>query len=152
MSTRTEKIRTQITGLLSSGEPLTHQQIASVVGVCKMTVQRVAKKIKPDMDEVEEKLAEYRRLLGREMPIGYRARRLKELAEQDSQLMVSLKALERADTLDGLAMVKDMPPPVPPRQPLFNFPPGTRMQMAVTLDSNKPEVIEATAEEVVEDK
>jgi len=149
MTTKVERTRTKVTALL--GDPnstLTHKQIGEIAGCSKKTVQRISQRIKPALNEIEAKLQAYRTLLEEEMPIQYRARRLKELAEQNDQLMVSLKSLERADALDGLAMVKDMPPPEPPRQPLFNLPPGSRV--AVTLDIDAP--IAITAEEVEEDQ
>jgi len=151
MTTKVERIKTKVTALLGDpNSPLTHKQIAEIAGCSKKTVQRISQKIKPDLTEIEVKLGEYRRLLQEEMPIQYRAKRLKELATQDTQAMVALKALERADMLDGLSVVKDMPPPEPPRRPLFNLPEGARV--AVTLDITTPEVIEAIAEEVGNDQ
>ena len=87
------------------------------------------------MEEIEEKLAEYRRLLRKELPLDYRARRLKELAAQDSQLMVALKAIERADILDGFARLPE-PEQVPPCAPLFSLPPGSTI--AVRVDEVGP--------------
>ena len=150
MTTKVERTRTKVTSLL--GDPnstLTHKQIGEIAGCSKKTVQRISQKIKPDLDEIEAKLQAYRTLLAEELPLEYRARRLKELAAQNGQAMVALKALERADTLDGITRANTSEEPPRVRQPLINFPEGTRI--AVTLDIDTPAVVDATAEEVEED-
>src|SRR5688572_10891737 len=124
MSTRKERLRTQVTALLGSGGPaLTHQQVAAAVGCSTKTVQRIQREIQPSMEDVQEKLAAYRTLLRKEMPLEYRAGRLKELAKQDTQLMVALKALERADVLDGFA--RPQAQEQPERTALFSLPAGS---------------------------
>jgi hypothetical protein len=128
-NTKNEKRRTQIIALLNGPDKLTDVQIGEIIGCSTKSVQRTRNKIKPALSEMKDKLEAYRGLLGRELPVEYRVRCLRELAAQDSQLMVALKALERADTLDGLAK--------PPRReetarvPLFNLPPGSRVAVVV---------------------
>jgi hypothetical protein len=142
---RTEKLRTQITALLNGPDKLTDREIGEIVDCSTKSVQRVRNKIKPVLSEIKDKLEEYRRLIGAELPLDYRVRRLRQLAEQDSQLMVALKALERADTIDGL----EKPPPQieqTKRVPLFNFSPGTQVDITVGLPSaDPPRVIDAEA-------
>src|SRR5687767_12718601 len=96
-----EKRRTQIAALLSGPDKLSDRKIAEIVGCSTKTVERTRAAIKPAVTEIEPKLEEYRKLLRKELPLEDRARRYRELAKQDSQLMVSLKALERMDSLDG---------------------------------------------------
>jgi hypothetical protein len=142
---KNEKRRTQIIALLNGPDKLTDVQIGEIVGCSTKSVQRIRNRIKPTLSEMKDKLEAYRGLLGRELPVEYRVRRLRQLAEQDTQLMVALKALERADTLDGL----EKPSPEieqTKRVPLFNFPPGTHVDIQVRSPSpDPPPAIDAEA-------
>jgi hypothetical protein len=135
--TKNEKQRTQIIALINGPDNLTDVHIGEIVGCSTKSVQRTRNKIKPALSEIKDKVEAYRRLISEELPLKYRVRRLRQLAEQDSQLMVALKALERADTLDGL----ERPPPEredTKRVPLFNFPPGTHVDIEVRSPSPDP--------------
>ena len=148
MAKRRPALQTQITSLLASTEPtLSYGQIAEIVGCSSKTVQRVATAIKPDVEAVEEKLQEYRTLMREALPLADRVKRLKQLVNQDDQLMVALKALEKVDRLDGLDNPKEENAPQP--APLFALPPGTRLRLDILpvepeLPSAPPIDVEAT--------
>ena len=130
MSTRKERLRTQVTALLGSGGPaLTHRQIAEALDCSTKTVQRIQRDIRPDMDEVKEKLAAYQRLLRKEMPLEHRAKRYRELVDQNEQLMVALKALERVDSIQFGRVQDETEPPKP--APMFSLPAGSRVAIVV---------------------
>ena len=143
MSTRKEHIRTQITALLANGEtPLTHKQVAAMVGVSTKTVQRVAREVRrPDVEAVEEKLVEYRRLLHERLPISERVERYVEIAKAKGNPFAAMRALERIDRLDGIEVdeTKDREPSAP----LFVFPEGCNVAVMIArqagLDSGPTE-------------
>jgi hypothetical protein len=133
---RQQHIRTQITGLLANGEtPLTHKQVAAVVGVSTKTVQRVARQVSPDLEAVEEKLAEYRRLLHERLPVSERVERYVEIARGKANPFAAMRALERIDRLDGIEVdeTEDREPAV--HQPLFVLPPGSELRLVAQMTS-----------------
>src|SRR5690348_9509656 len=99
---RSEKRKVQISALLTGPDNLTDIQVAKIVGCSTKSVQRTRNSIKPVLSEIEDKLEEYRTLLHKHLPLEKRAKRLGQLAMQDTQMMVALKAIERADAVDGL--------------------------------------------------
>jgi transposase len=140
--------------LLNPVSGLSQEQIAKIVGVSRRTVIRVKKEMESDLSGLQDKLAEYQMHIGKRLPIEDRVRRYKELIEQEEQKMVSLKALERIDSLDGVVTPREsrgVPEDERPHQPLFYFPPGSRPVINMRLP-NKPESeqtdIPAAAEEV----
>ena len=126
----------QVAALLNGPEQFTEQKIAEMVGITRSSVQAIKRnKIKPAMAEIDAKLADYRSKLAARVPIERRVERLGDLIEQTEQPMVALKALVRADYIDGLYCepLRDQIGDGPPRMPLFSLPPGSRVK--ITLDS-----------------
>lgn len=146
--TKPQKQRTQITHLL--GNPsLTHQQIASAVGVSTKTVQRVAQEIRPDMEQVEAQLAEYQSQLRERLPIKDRVALYETIARRaESNPFAAMRALERADELDGILTAKDeIRRPAPSgrdHSPMFILPEGTRVQVNVDLRTHAKKEIDVT--------
>src|SRR5690349_14002167 len=126
----TQKRHVQITTLLNNSGHLTDKKIAEIVGCSTKTVERVRKKNQPALEEIKDKLEQYRACLNEHLPVEYRAMRLKELASQNSQLMVALRAIERADIVDGLGRPTEADEPVEHR-PMFNLPPGTKVALTI---------------------
>ena len=129
MSRGTKK--TQITHLLGNPD-LTHEQIAGLVGCSTKTIQRTAREIEPDLAEVETKLAEYQRLLRKRLPIQERVELYEKIARKaESNPFAALRALERADALDGILTARDeIRKPFTSEvdhRPLFSLPPGTHV-------------------------
>lgn len=112
---------------------MTHREAASVLGVSTKTVQRHRKALRPETDELLEK---YRSLLHEKMPIEARVDRLVELAEGE-HAPTALKALHRADEIDGLAGRREDEGEQP--QAAFLLPPGCTVSVAV------PRIIDAQA-------
>ena len=138
MTTKSDKVRTKVAVLLGQTDPpLTHAKIAQMADCSKKTVQRIAHSIRPELEEVEAKLEVYRTLLRKHLPVEYRARRLRELAEQGDQHMVALKALERAYAIDGLLRPPEQEDSA--RQSLFTLPPGTELRMVAQVTGGHPE-------------
>jgi len=107
----------------------THTQIAEILGLTKETVSRHLTKAKPAIDEVQALVKEYDRQFKENLTIEHRAKRYKELVMQDDQLMVSLKALERVDWLQG---IRDLGHPEafqPAHQPFFYLPGGASITL-----------------------
>jgi|WetSurMetagenome_2_1015567.scaffolds.fasta_scaffold1045624_1 hypothetical protein len=147
MSRDTRKV--QITHLL--GNPaLTHDDIARTVGCSTKTVQRVAKEIKPDVDEALSKLEKYQTLLNKHLPIENRVELITKIAKKaDSNPFAAMRALERADDLDGIITARDESRR--PSQesgetrPMFILPPGTQISVSVkTIENEKPKEIDVT--------
>ena len=132
MTTKSDKVRMKVAVLLGQTDPpLAHAKIAEMAGCSKKTVQRIARSIKPELEEVEAKLEVYRTLLRKHLPVEYRARRLRELVEQGDQQMVALKALERADAIDGLLRPPEQQDSA--RQGLFTLPAGTELRLVAQV-------------------
>jgi transcriptional antiterminator len=133
MSRDTRKV--QITHLL--GNPaLTHEDIARTVGCSTKTVQRVAREIKPDVEEAIAKLEEYQTLLNKHLPIKNRVEIYTQIAKKaDSNPYAAMKALERADELDGILTAKDEikrpSQESAEHRPMFILPPGTAISVSV---------------------
>jgi hypothetical protein len=147
MSRGTRKV--QITHLLGN-TALTHGDIARTVGCSTKTVQRVAKEIKPDADEALSKLEEYQTLLNKHLPIKNRVELITKIAKKaDSNPFAAMRALERADDLDGIITARDESRR--PSQdsgetrPMFILPAGTHINVTVNpIESEKPEEIDVT--------
>ena len=134
MTTRSEKIKTKVTALLSQTNPaLTHRQIAEMGGCSKKTVQRIAHSVQPELEEIQPKLEEYRGRLRRELPIDARVQVLKEVAEQTAHPIARLKAVLRADEIDGLRIPGEEQQS---NQPMFVFADGP---VKVEVNSMLPE-------------
>jgi len=119
--------------------PLKGQEIADILGVSRSTVTRALRKARPDLEDARERLAEYQQRIGEELPVEARVRRYKELVEQNSQLMVSLKALERVDALDGIVTAKERKEvETGPQQPMFVMPQDSHVVINVTKDNCPP--------------
>ncbi len=137
MSRETRK--TQIIHLLAN-PALTHETIAKTVGCSTKTVQRVAKDIKPDVEEVEAKVGEYRRLLSKHATIPDRVKTISEVMHGENEF-ARLAAVKRADQIDGIEAriaPKETEKPAPETRPMFNLPPGTMVAFKI------PEVIDLT--------
>jgi hypothetical protein len=142
MSRDTRKV--QITHLL--GNPaLTHEDIARTVSCSTKTVQRIAKEIKPDVDEALSKLEEYQTLLNKHLPIENRVELYTTIANKaDSNPFAAMRALERVDDLDGILTSKDEARR--PSQesgetrPMFILPPGTHISVNVKTPDNAIDV------------
>jgi transposase len=131
MSRETRKV--QITHLLAN-PGLSHQQIATAVGVSTKTVQRVAKEIKPDVAEVDAKLTEYQTLLRKRLPIKDRVELYDKIARKaDSNPFAAMRALERADELDGIITAKDQAreQESAPQQAMFVLPGDAKIQLNI---------------------
>jgi len=121
------------------------------VGCSRKTVQRVAAAIKPDVQEVEGKLELYGRLLRKKLPIKDRVELYDRIARKaESDPFAAMRALERADELDGILTAKDKSREAEtprPQQPMFIMPPGANVQVNVW---NRPEerTVEAPAIDV----
>jgi hypothetical protein len=147
MSRDTRKV--QITHLL--GNPaLTHDDIARTVGCSTKTVQRVAREIKPDVDEALSKLEEYQTLFNKHLPIENRVELYTQIANKaDSNPFAAMKALERADDIDGILTAKDEvrrpSQESGETRPMFILPAGTRISVSVkTIEDEKPKEIDVT--------
>jgi hypothetical protein len=152
MPTRNERIRLQITALLGTGKP--YQEIADAVGCCKRTVVRVAKEIKPAMKEIEPELTEYKRLIQERLPLEKRADIVAEIAKDGKKnAFAALKAVQRADDLDGYLTEKDkLKKPLEETReyrPMFTLPQGTNIVVNIT---QKPDHIDVTPDESEEAK
>jgi hypothetical protein len=142
MSTRTKppKQRTQIINLL--GNPtLTHSRIAEIVGCSTKTVQRTAKEIKPDLEEAEQKLAEYQTLLHEKLPISDRVELVAKIARKaDRNPFAVMKALQRVDDLDVILCRRDeLKRPQEgsgEHRPSFTLPAGTKVQVNVEVQNS----------------
>ncbi len=128
-----ENRKTQITHLLANPR-LTHQEIAAAVGCSTKTVQRVAKEIRPDVKEAESKLEEYQRLLSKKLPVKDRVELYDRIARKaESNPFAAMRALERADELDGIQTAKDRRETEAPQvqQPVFIMPSTANVQVNV---------------------
>lgn len=137
------KLATKIAALLGGGA--TYQHIANVTRVSTKTVQRIAKQIRPDLEEATEQLMEYQRLIRVRMPISSRVEVYQAIVEKkDTNPFASLKALGRLDDLDGITTEKDrlrqhdQGSQQPPR-PMFMFAPGSGADINVTIAPAGPE-------------
>ena len=155
--TKSQKKRTQIINLL--GNPnLTRAQIAKAVGVSTKTVQRTAKEIKPDVEEAEQKLAEYQILLQEKLPIQDRVDLYDQIARKaGTNPFAAMKAIQRADDLDGILTAKDAlkQPHEETREhrPMFNLPSGTNVIVNITKRADpEPEYIDVTPETSEDEK
>ena len=147
MSSETRK--TQITHLLANPS-LKHREIAEAIGCSTKTVQRVAKEIQPSVKEVEGKLEEYQRLLGKKLPIRDRVELYDRIARKaESNPFAAMRALERADDLDGILTAKDRsrePEPAKEPQPIFVMPPNTSVQVNLYQGACERKAIDITPE------
>lgn len=136
---RSEKRRLQVVALAGT---LPESQIAKAVGITVRQVRRHKRAARVALKPLEAQLAEYRSLLVTELPLRYRAKRLRELADQSSQAMVALKAVEAADRLCGLSdAAREQSDPRP--QPMFQLPAGC--QVSVTV----PRIVDVQAQSEV---
>jgi hypothetical protein len=134
MTTKSEKTKTQIIRLLSDpSAPLSHVQIAKIVGCSQKTVQRIRREIKPEVKEVEGRLEEYRGLLRKRVPLDRRVSIISEVAEAKQNPFVRLRAIELANRIDGFDQLLDMKRPVeePNPRPLFSIPDGATVTVNV---------------------
>lgn len=154
MSTKTERTRTQIIALLGSGA--THKEIAGRVGCSKKTVQRVAKSVKPELEEVEGQLTEYQRLLKERLPLEDRVDLYDKIARKtDKNPFAAMRALERIDDLDGVLTEKDRlrqqdQGSQQPHRPLFMFAPGSEATVNVTIAPPKPEAARSLSRQEID--
>jgi transposase len=128
MRTKSKSTRTRILALVGTGA--SQQEIASAVGVSRRTVYAVLRENREDVGDALDKLAKYQRSIGANLTLAYRARRLKELAQQNTQPMVALKALERADVIDGLGRPVEREGQRPVS--LFELPPNTKVGIIIS--------------------
>ena len=130
MTVRREGMKTRIVALLGSGAK--YADIAAAVGCSKRTVIRVAKEIRPELEEVTGLLAEYQTLLRKRMPIRERVELYDKIARKvDRNPFAAMRALERIDDLDGILPAKDrarrdQESPQEP-QPMFVLPAGAQV-------------------------
>jgi hypothetical protein len=136
------------------------EDVAKALGVSAKTVARDLKTVRPDMKEAQGKLEEYQTQIQTHLPIRKRAELLADIAKQNDSPFAQLKALERADELDGIitdverlkarkAVDSDRQPP-----PLFVLPEGTHVQVTInqqkiaagSLEINQPAMRNVTPE------
>jgi hypothetical protein len=134
-------LKVQITHLLAN-PGLTHEEIAKAIGCSTKTMQRVSKEIRPDVQEAEAKLAEYQTLLSKRLLIRDRVELYTKIAkEADSNPFAAMRALERADELDGILTAKDQikRPSQGPQEyrPMFQFSSDTKIQVNILSDEEE---------------
>jgi len=129
MRTKDLKKRARITALLATGASV--RDIAQTAGCSLSMVAKVKGEISLNDEEQRELLNSYRRTLLDKIPPEQRAERYAQLINQDSQLMVSLKALERIDHIQFGQLTKEEPPKTEERQPMFHLPPGSAVKITV---------------------
>jgi hypothetical protein len=106
-------------------------------------VQRVAKEIEPDVDVALSKLEEYQTLLDKHLPITQRVELITKIARKaDSNPFAAMRALERADDLDGIIRARDESrrpsQDVGETRPMFLLPAGTHISVSVNpIESEK---------------
>ena len=122
------KIRHAALALIREGA--TNAQIKEIVGISAPTVARIRAEFGEDGPAAQHALEKYRLLVHEKIPHEHRAARLRQLIDQNEQLMVSLKAIERADTVEFGTLSTDNKA-APATAPLFSLPPGTRVAIQV---------------------
>jgi hypothetical protein len=80
----------------------TVQDVAKVLGVSEKTVTRDLKTVRPDMKEAQGRLEAYQTQLQKHLPIEKRAELVANIAKRTDSPFAQLKAIERADELDGI--------------------------------------------------
>jgi hypothetical protein len=80
----------------------TVQDVAKVLGVSPKTVTRDLQAVRFDMKEAQGKLEEYQTQFQKHLPIQKRAQLVAEIAKDKKNRFAQLKAIERADELDGI--------------------------------------------------
>jgi len=124
---------------------LTIQDAANILGVSAKTIERDLKKVRPDMNEAEDKLMEYQRLFKKRLPLGERVHLYEEIARQDGNLFARFKALQRIDEFDGIITEKDklrrreQERPAP--QPMFILPAGAQLTWVKNTTTSSKEVL-----------
>jgi hypothetical protein len=139
MSSKHEAAKTKIIALLGSG--ISHTEIAKAAGCSSKTVQRIARSIKPTLDEIKDLLSEYRRLFHKELPIPDRVELYTRIARKvDKNPFAAMRALERVDDLDGILTAKDEirrpPENSGEHRPMFILPAGTNVQVNILQADN----------------
>lgn len=126
-----------IVQMLAEGS-LTQLQIARSLCCSQSLVAQVAAKARPGTDIVKEVLYKYRTLVAKQAPIAKKAKRLGELID-DTDGSTALRALKRADEITGLEALinpKVEPPGEQESRPLFSLPPGTKVNVTMTVSAD----------------
>jgi len=125
------KTHTQIIALLSDGtKHISQRQIAEITGCSRMTVTRVASRLRNDTVGMEDKLAEIQREIAEKMPGKARVERMVQLAQQGQSPIVAYKATIRLDDLSGI-QVPENEAEKPQHQPMFQLPQGSIVQVHI---------------------
>ena len=132
---RRQVSRARVARLLGEGG-LSYRQIASAAGCSLKTVSRIADETKLTNPQ-QDRLDELQRHLEAGLPTPSRAKRYVQLVKQDDQLMVSLKTLERVDSLLGIVTDRDRlrvqsVVQEKPNQYLFFLPAGSNVQVGTS--------------------
>src|SRR5262249_35933520 len=80
----------------------TVQDVAKALGVSVKTVERDLKMVRPDMKEAQGKLEAYQTQLQKHLPIKKRVELIADIAKDKKNRFAQLKAIERADDIDGI--------------------------------------------------
>ena len=80
----------------------TVQDVAKVLGVSVKTVERDLKTVRPAMKEAQGSLEAYQMQFKKRLPIEKRAELVAGIAKNKTNPFAQLKAIERADELDGI--------------------------------------------------
>jgi hypothetical protein len=118
------------------GNPhLSHEQIAKICNCSGATVSRHAKQIRQLIDpqvDVKKITAQYRMQLQEQMPIAMRVATIKAAAEKvDTNPFVALRAIDMADTRDGLLQSESNQQDSQDKRPMFVLPGNANVQVNI---------------------
>lgn len=108
------------------------RQIAKIHGVARGTVQRLQKRL-AEADNIDQLKATYKMLLLERLPVADRADIVSKVARKgNSNPFAALRALEYADTVQGIAAKQSIDPGSVQQPPaLFSLPSGSDISIRI---------------------
>lgn len=129
----TTRRRVQVATLLTdSTKNLKQRQVAQILGVSERQIKRDVAAIRDAVTDADKLMHQWNSRMNERLPMNSRVNLLGALCEQDEHLPTKLKALQYANSLQGIRV----PEPLPQGyngsgSPAFIFPAGAYVSVAV---------------------